>query len=129
MTVRPRYPFVALGVSLVLLLLFAFGPTVILLTGGIVADALGCAMPIDAAAGPCPFMGVDLATFLGVAVAFGYLAFFTFPTGTTLLGVWLLAAVIVTLVCIGGSSPRPLKIPDVMDLKTLADVQTTAWLR
>ena len=98
MTVRQRYPFVALGVPLVLLLLFAFGPTVILLTGGMVADALGCAMPIDAAAGPCPFMGVDLATFLAVAVAFGYLAFFTFPTGTTLLGVWLLAAVIVTLV-------------------------------
>ncbi len=91
MTVRP-YPFVALGVPLVLLLLFAFGPTVILQTGGMVADALGCAMPIDAAAGPCPFMGVDLATFLAVAVAFGYLAFFTFPTGTTLLGVWLLAA-------------------------------------
>ncbi len=102
MTVRPRYPFVALGVPLVLLLLFAFGPTVILLTGGMVADALGCAMPcampIDAAAGPCPFMGVDLATFLAVAVAFGYLAFFTFPTGTTLLGLWLAAAVIVTLV-------------------------------
>ena len=40
-TVRPRYPFVALGVPLVLLLLFAFGPTVILLTGGMVAGALG----------------------------------------------------------------------------------------
>ena len=98
MTVRPRYPFVALGVPLGLLLLFAFGPTVILLTGGMVAGALGCAMPIDAAVEPCSFMGVDLATFLAVAVLCGYLAFFTVPTGITLLGVWLLAAVIVTLV-------------------------------
>lgn len=97
MTKRPRYPFVALGVPLVLLLLFTFGPTVILLTGGMVAGALGSRMPIDAAAGPCPFMGVDLATFLSVAVAFGYLAFFTIPTGTTLLGIWLVAAVIATL--------------------------------
>ena len=98
MTVRPRYPFVALGVPLVLLFLFAYGPIVILLIGGMAAGALGCAMPIDSAAGPCQFMGVDLTTFLAVAVASGYLAFFTVPMGTTLLGVWLLVAVIVTLV-------------------------------
>ena len=69
MTVRPRYPFVALGVPLVVILLFAYGPMVILLIGGMVAGALGCAMPIDAAAGPCPFMGVDHTTFLAFAVA------------------------------------------------------------
>lgn len=83
---------------LVVILLFAYGPMVILLIGGMVAGALGCAMPIDAAAGPCPFMGVDLATFLAFAVLCGYLNFLTFPTGTTLLGIWLVAAVIVTLV-------------------------------
>lgn len=92
-----RYPFVALGVPLVLLLLFAFGPTLILLIGGALAGALGCKMPIDTTAGPCPFMGVDLATFFSVAVAFGYLAFFTLPIGLTLLGLWLGAAVITTL--------------------------------
>jgi hypothetical protein len=97
MTAQPRYPFVALGVPLVLLLLFTFGPIIILLTGGMVADALGCTMPISAA-GPCPFMGVDIATSLALAVAFGYLAFFTFPAGTALLSLWLVAAVIVTLV-------------------------------
>jgi hypothetical protein len=95
MTVRPRYPFVALGVPLVLLLLFAYGPTVILLTGGMVADALGCGMPIDSAVGPCLFMGVDLAKFLAFAVLCGYLNFLTFPTGTTLLSVWLLAVTLV----------------------------------
>jgi hypothetical protein len=97
-TKGPRYPFVALGVPLVLLLLFTFGPTVILLVGGMVGDALGCRLPIEGAVGPCPFMGVDLAPFFSVAVAFGYLAFFTFPTGLSLLGIWLGAAVIVTLV-------------------------------
>jgi hypothetical protein len=97
MTARPRYPFVALGVPLVLLLLFTFGPIIILLTGGVVADALGCSMPISAT-GPCPFMGVDIATYLAVAVAFGYLAFWTFPAGTALLGIWLVAAAIVTLI-------------------------------
>jgi hypothetical protein len=97
MIVRPRYPFVWLGVPLGLILLFTIGPFAALLLGGAVAEVLGCTMPIDAAGGPCPFMGVDLATFLAVAVAFGYLAFFTFPTGTTLLGIWLVAAVIVTL--------------------------------
>jgi hypothetical protein len=98
MTVRPRYPFVALGVPLVLILLFAYGPLVILLIGGMVAGALGCTMPINGAAGPCLFVGVDLATFLAFAVLCGYLNFLTFPTGTTLLGIWLAAAVIVTLV-------------------------------
>jgi hypothetical protein len=98
MIVRPRYPFVWLGVPLGLILLFTIGPLAMLLLGGAVAEVLGCTMPIDAAGGPCPFMGVDLATFLAVAVAFGYLAFFTFPTGTPLLGIWLVAAVIVTLV-------------------------------
>lgn len=43
-------------------------------------------------------MGADLSEALAIAVFFGYLAFFTFPTGATLLGVWLVAAVIVTLV-------------------------------
>ena len=78
MTMRSRYPFVALGVPLVLLLLFAYGPIVILLIGGMAAGALGCTMPIDAAAGPCSFMGADLTTFLAVAVAFGYAAFLRF---------------------------------------------------
>ena len=81
MTVRPRYPFVALGVPLVLLFLFAYGPIVILLIGGMAAGALGCTMPIDSPAGPCPFMGVDLTTFLAVAVASGYLAFLRFRWG------------------------------------------------
>jgi hypothetical protein len=98
MTARPRYPFVALGVPLVLILLFAYGPLVILLIGGMVAGALGCAMPIDSAAGPCLLMGVDIAGFLAFAVLCGYLNFLTFPAGTTLLGIWLVAAVIVTLV-------------------------------
>jgi hypothetical protein len=97
MTGRPRYPFVALGVPLVLLLLFTFGPTIILLTGGIAADALRRTMPISAT-GPCWLMGFDIATHLAVAVAFGYLAFLTFPAGTALLGIWLVAAAIVTLV-------------------------------
>jgi hypothetical protein len=65
---------VALGVPLVLLLLFTFGPTIILLTGGMAADALGCTMPISAT-GPCWLMGFDIAAYLAVAVAFGYLAF------------------------------------------------------
>jgi hypothetical protein len=98
MNARPRYPFVWLGVPLGLILLFTIGPLAMLLLGGAVAQALGCTMPIDAAGGPCQFMGVDLTTFLSVAVAFGYLAFFTFPAGSTLLGIWLVAAVIVTLV-------------------------------
>ncbi len=98
MTVRPRYPFVALGVPLVLILLFAYGPMLVLLIGGLVASAHGCTLPIDGSAGPCVFMGVDLAAFLAFAVVCGYLSFFTFPTGTALLGIWLVAAVIVTLV-------------------------------
>lgn len=36
MTVRPRYPFAGLGVPLVLILLFAYGPMVVLLIGGMV---------------------------------------------------------------------------------------------
>jgi hypothetical protein len=54
-------------------------------------------MPISASA-PCPFMGIDLADALTIAVFFGYLAFWTLPTGTTALALWLVAAVIVTLI-------------------------------
>jgi hypothetical protein len=98
MTVRPRYPFVALVVPLVLILLFAYGPMVVLLIGGMVSGALGCATPINGPTGPCLFMGVDLAKFLAFAVLCGYLNFLTFPTGSILLSIWLVAAVIVTLV-------------------------------
>jgi hypothetical protein len=97
MTARPRYPFVWLGVPLGMILLFSYGPLAALLLGGAVADALGCSMPI-AGSEPCLFMGVDLADGLIYAVFFGYLAFWTLPTGTTLLGIWLVTAVIVTLV-------------------------------
>jgi hypothetical protein len=97
MTARPRYPFVWLGVPLGMILLFSFGPLVALLLGGAVANELGCSMPISGSE-PCLFMGVDLADALNIAVFFGYLAFWTLPTGTTLLGIWLVAAVIVTLV-------------------------------
>jgi hypothetical protein len=97
MTARPRYPFVWLGVPLALILLFSIGPLVALLVGGAVADALGCSMPISASE-PCLLLGVNLADALSIAVFFGYLAFWTLPTGATLLGIWLGAAVIVTLV-------------------------------
>jgi hypothetical protein len=97
MTAQKRYPFAWLGVPLVLILLFTLGPTIILLIGGMVADALGCTMPIDTAATPCFFKGVDLTTFMSVAVFFGYLAFFTFPAGGFLLSIWLAVAAIVTL--------------------------------
>jgi hypothetical protein len=97
MTMRPRYPFVWLGIPLALILLLTIGPLAALLLGGAVADALGCSMPISADT-TCLFMGVDLSGALTIAVALGYMAFFTFPMGTTLLGIWLVAAVIVTAV-------------------------------
>jgi hypothetical protein len=40
----------------------------------------------------------NVADALTIAVLFGYLAFWALPTATTLLGIWLVAAVIVTLV-------------------------------
>jgi hypothetical protein len=97
MTARPRYPFVWLGLPLALIILFSIGPLVLLLLGGAVAGALGCNMPIAASA-PCLFMGADLSDAMSIAVFFGYLAFFTVPAGTTLLGIWLVITVIVTLI-------------------------------
>ncbi len=97
MSARPHYPFVWLGLPVALIMLFSFGPLVALLLGRAVAGALGCNMPI-AATTPCLFMGADVSDALAIAVFFGYLAFWTVPTGTTLLGIWLIAAIIVTLV-------------------------------
>ena len=97
MNKRPRYPFVWLGLPLALIILFTIGPLVVLLLGGAVAGALGCDMPIAASA-PCLFMGADLSDAMSIAVFFGYLAFFTVPAGTTLLGIWLVITVIVTLI-------------------------------
>jgi hypothetical protein len=82
---------------LALIILFSIGPLVLLLLGGAVAGALGCNMPIAASA-PCLFMGADLSDAMSIAVFFGYLAFFTVPAGTTLLGIWLVITVIVTLI-------------------------------
>jgi hypothetical protein len=96
-SLRSHYPFVWLGLPLALILLFSFGPLVALLLGGAVADALGCNMPIAATA-PCLLMGADLSAALAIAVFFGYLAFWTVPAGSTLFGIWLIAAIIVTLV-------------------------------
>ena len=97
MSAGPRYPFVWLGVPLGMILLFTIGPLAALLLGGAVANALGCSMPVSASE-PCLFMGVDLAETLNIAIFSGYLAFWTLPLATTLLGIWLVAAVIVTLV-------------------------------
>jgi hypothetical protein len=94
---RLRCPFVWLGLPLALIILFTIGPLVILLLGGAVAGALGCNMPIAATA-PCLFMGADLSEAMSIAVFFGCLAFWTLPAGTTLLGIWLVVAVVVTLV-------------------------------
>jgi hypothetical protein len=82
---------------LALIIFFTIGPLVILLLGGALAGALGCNMPIAATA-PCLFMGADLNEAMSIAVFFGYLAFWTLPAGTTLLGIWLVVAVIVTLI-------------------------------
>jgi hypothetical protein len=97
MSTRPRYPFVWLGLPLALIILFSVSPLVVLLLGGAVTGALGCNMPIAANA-PCLLMGINIADALAIAVFFGYLAFWTLPTATTLLGIWLVVAVIVTLV-------------------------------
>jgi hypothetical protein len=94
---RLRYPFIGLGIPLALILLLTIGPLAALLLGGAVADALGCSMPISANTG-CLFMGTDLSGTLTIAVFLGYMAFWTFPAGTTLLAIWLVAAVIVTAV-------------------------------
>ena len=93
----PRYPFAWLGVPLGLILLFTIGPTVSLLVGGAVSVALGCNSPISATE-PCLFMGVDLGGAVTMAILFGFLGLVTLPIGTTLLGIWFVAAVIVTLV-------------------------------
>jgi hypothetical protein len=97
MSTLPRYPFFWLGVPLVLIVLFAFGPLAILMGGGMVADTLGCTMPISGTA-PCLFMGIDLAGLLTLAVFFGYLGFVTVPAGTTALTIWLAVAIVVTLI-------------------------------
>jgi hypothetical protein len=92
-----RYPFAWLGVPLGLILLFTIGPTVSLLVGGAVSGALGCNSPISATE-PCLFMGVDLGGAVTMAILFGFLGLVTLPIGTTLLGIWFVAAVIVTVV-------------------------------
>jgi hypothetical protein len=97
MSARRSDPFIWLGVPLGLILLFTAGPLALLLLGGVVADALGCTMPI-AASEPCLFMGTDLAGALAISVFFGYLAFWTLPTGMTALALWFAAAAIVTLI-------------------------------
>jgi hypothetical protein len=94
---RPRYPFAWLGVPLVLILLFTFGPSASLLFGAAVASLLGCNIPISAT-DSCLFMGLDLSGPVITALLFGYLGLVTLTIGTTLLGLWFVAAVIVTLV-------------------------------
>ena len=93
----PRYPFAWLGVPLGLIVLFTIGPTVSPLLGGAVSGVLGCNNPVSAAE-PCLFMGVDLSGAVTMAILFGFLGLVTMPIGATLLAIWFVAAVIVTLV-------------------------------
>ena len=93
----PRYPFAWLGVPLGPILLFTFGPTVSLWLAAAVSIMLSCNNPISATE-PCLFMGFDLAGPVLVAMRFGFLGLVTLPVGTTLLEIWFVAAVIVTLV-------------------------------
>jgi hypothetical protein len=97
MSARWSYPFVWLGVPLVLIILFAAGPLIALFIAGGIADALGCTVPV-AALPPCPFMGHDLADTLAIMVFLGYLAFWTLPMGGTALAIWLVIACIVTAI-------------------------------
>ena len=92
----PRYPFAWLGVPLGMIVLFTIGPTVSLLLGGAVSGVLGCNNPV--ATEPCLFMGIDLSGAVTMAILFGFFGLVTMPIGTTLLGIWFVAAVIVTLV-------------------------------
>jgi hypothetical protein len=93
----PRYPFAWLGVPLALIVLFTFAPTASLWLAAAVSVALGCNVPVSATES-CLFMGIDLAGPVLVAIMFGFLGLVTLPIGTTLLGVWFVAAVIITLV-------------------------------
>jgi hypothetical protein len=94
---RPRYPFGWLAVPLALILVFTFGPTASLLLGSIVSGLLDCHNPVSAAE-PCLFMGIDFSQTVTAAILIGFLGLATLPTGMTLLGIWLFAAIIVTLV-------------------------------
>ncbi len=93
----PRYPFAWLAVPLGLIVLFTIGPTVSLLLGGAISGVLGCNNPVSAAE-PCLFPGIDFSGAVTMAILFGFLGVVTMPIGATLLGIWFVAAVIVTLV-------------------------------
>ena len=95
MGVRRSYPFVWLGASLAVIVLFAVAPFISLLVAGAMADALGCTLPLSHIP-PCPFMGADWGETLTVMAYVGYFAFWTLPTGALALAIWLLVVGTVT---------------------------------
>lgn len=77
--------------------MFTFGPTVSVWLAAAASIMLSSNNPISGIE-PCQFMDVDVAGPVLVAMMFGFLGLVTLPVGTILLGMWFVAAVIVTLV-------------------------------
>ena len=90
----PRYPFAWLGVPLGLILLFTDR------ADGVAAARrrrLGCArLQRESGFSPtgrCLFMGIIFLAPVTMAILFGFFGLVTMPIGTTLLGIWFVAAV------------------------------------
>lgn len=90
---RPRFPWWAYGLVLVLILLFAFAPIISIMVSGAIAEANGCTLN-EADVHPCIVNGTDLGPTLSVMFVLGWLALATLPLGAGGVLVWLITLII-----------------------------------
>jgi hypothetical protein len=95
-TKRSRAP-IWLGISFVLIVLFALSPLISALISGAIASALGCTVNEGGASG-CILMGRDIGETLTVMFVLGWLEFVTLPLGLVGLVVWVVVAAAVAIV-------------------------------
>jgi hypothetical protein len=81
-----------LGITLVLILLFALAPLISTLIASTIADALGCTVN-EGGATQCLYKGTDIGETLAEMFVVGWLSFVTFPLALIAFGVWLVSAI------------------------------------
>ncbi len=85
-----------LGLSLALIIVFAMWPLVAAIAAGSIGASMGCRVD-EAGFYPCPILGYDAGTLLGVMFVSGWFVFLTVPLGAIAALIWLAFAVAVMI--------------------------------
>lgn len=89
---RRRNASIWLGLSLALIVVLALLPLMVAIAAGTFGASMGCRID-EGGFYPCPILGYDAGTLLGVMFVSGWFVFFTLPLGAMAALIWLAFAI------------------------------------